>query len=726
MSWNTTSSRSSTTTSSTAAVQYALTKAQVYITATASAITAKVAYPGYWDELDRLCAAPTSSSSMWGTPSSEARPWKRDTKQRESVARVLEKLSFDNGDATNSTAGSSSSARGATATTVVTPESPHQRIDLQNEPTVKRLMETLHQFNNQDNNSDAGSAASPKTEKNTEFVTSSSYADDQAFTQERLRLQRLAKEALEERMRRIHDKPVTAAELFELEIQRAEEEEARRQAELDAMTPAERELAEGKRRAQEAMARLKAEQRALQEQQELAGLDGEEYAYNKEEPASSSREEEEEHDTTSYEAAAAQHPPAVVENHDYNIHSRASLEVVDEVGDSFDDSAEENWEELQPERDEEEEEEEASFKTSNCVPTEEEASQKQETASTSDETEQGVSVGPHVGVDQSEATSPLTMKGALSPESTRPLMRTSDNAIPALSTPSLAGRHLSFDQISLCGSDTVSNFSSDSGSHMMQKKKKKKISDLICRDLVGNDPLLIAGALSTLAAKAMDASDRASIVRFGGILAIVQTMERHTEKAAIQVAACLALERLALDTENELAIGEVKGVEAILGAMMAHFTDAQVQEAAWSALCNCACGNACETMTIDTQGGMAALVSCMKQHVNNPKVVASAMNTFTNLCLNNDTRMQALATSDGFGAIATALQRHWTTPSIRNEASYTMNVLLQKNASVHAKLIAGDGDVEHEEEIIEDEEESVEEYIIEEVDDEYEDEIIDM
>lgn len=682
---------------------------QCYITAAASETGRVVhAQEQVWAEhLDRLCGpvcvrpgvsakenCPPNATyeSMWGkSKQSGVRPWKKDHAKRESVAQVLEKLSFDDegtrgvtSHTTDSTKRESAEKESARSSLNESLHLVSGRLDLENQPTIKKLMETLEKYKKDHDLDEVSLSDLKKLDESLDLQEP--MADDQEFTRERLRLQMLAREAIKERTRRIHEKSVnlSAAELFELEIQRAEEEEARRQAELDAMTPAERELAEGKRRAEEAMARLNAERKALQEREELEQLDGEEYRYTKVEEDNLLQTEPE-----------------------YAMHRTASLEVVDE--DPYDEGNTDNWEPLASER---VSEERSSFKHSSY---EEMESQKQDTVSTSEET-QGVSIGPHVGVDHSEVTSPLTMKGAISPSSSQQITR--GEGLPPI--PANLGRHLSFDQISLCGSDTVSNFSTDSGSNVMQKKKKKKISDLICRDLVCSDPSVIVASLSTLAEKAVDAKDRASIVRFGGILGIVQTMERHTEKAAIQIAACLALERLALDTENELAIGEVKGVEAILGAMMAHFTDTHVQEAAWSALCNCACGNACETMTIDTQGGMAALVSCMKQHVANPKVVASAMNTFTNLCLNNEVRMKALATSDGFGAIAMALQRHWNTPTIRNEASYTMNVLLQRNASKHAKVISGETVEEHEE-VIEDEESVEEEYVFEEeyVEEEY-------
>jgi hypothetical protein len=259
-------------------------------------------------------------------------------------------------------------------------------------------------------------------------------------------------------------------------------------------------------------------------------------------------------------------------------------------------------------------------------------------------------------------------------------------------SPTPPSKSVSFDQLS-AHSDSISQFSADSALATMPggasylgtgPSPRKTISEIIRRDLWNSDTAVVEAALYTLAEKAeAHISYRSNMARAGGILAIVRAMEQHSGHGGIQIAACRALEKLALDTENELAIGEVGGVEAVLGAMMAHFTDSKVQEAAWSALWNCTCGNACDTMTIDTQGGMAAIVSCMKQHIDNPVVQVSACGTLSNLCLDNDDRLTALAEADGFSAMAQAMQRHWHNPVVRNEACHAMVVLLERNANQH-------------------------------------------
>jgi Armadillo/beta-catenin-like repeat len=212
-------------------------------------------------------------------------------------------------------------------------------------------------------------------------------------------------------------------------------------------------------------------------------------------------------------------------------------------------------------------------------------------------------------------------------------------------------------------------------------KSRKRISDLIRRDLWAREENVVEQALLELADKAALASQyRNAIARSGGILAIVRAMEQNDSCSGIQVAACRALEKLALETENELAIGEVGGVDAVLAAMMQHVGNSHVQEAAWSALWNLTCGNACDEMTTDTEGGMHAIVACMKQHSDHPEVQRNACGALTNLCLQNDDRLRALADADGFVAIATALQNHWENDSVRKEASHALTALLEKTS----------------------------------------------
>jgi hypothetical protein len=174
--------------------------------------------------------------------------------------------------------------------------------------------------------------------------------------------------------------------------------------------------------------------------------------------------------------------------------------------------------------------------------------------------------------------------------------------------------------------------------------------------------------------------NRAAIARSGGLLAIVQTMERFTDHADIQVAACCALEKLALDVDNETAIADVGGVEAILAAMMANFTNASVHEATWGALMNLSCRNADSVMTVDTAGGMEAIIAAMQHHVDNPLIQRNACGTLANLCVSNDMRRAALAKAGGFVAISAALQRHWNDPDVKDEASSALTALLEEPA----------------------------------------------
>ena len=229
----------------------------------------------------------------------------------------------------------------------------------------------------------------------------------------------------------------------------------------------------------------------------------------------------------------------------------------------------------------------------------------------------------------------------------------------------------------------------------------KTIPQLIRQDLMDKSAhtIQIRAALDELAARASpvvhDLDDeyadhkarldqvckhRATIARTGGLLAIVQTMERFTDNADIQVSACRALEKLALDGENETAIADVGGVEAILAAMMANFINESVHEAAWGALMNLSCHNADSVMTVDTAGGMEAIIAAMKHHVDNPLIQRNACGTLANLCISNENRRAALAKAGGFVAISAALQRHWNDSDVKDEASSALTALLEEPA----------------------------------------------
>lgn len=229
----------------------------------------------------------------------------------------------------------------------------------------------------------------------------------------------------------------------------------------------------------------------------------------------------------------------------------------------------------------------------------------------------------------------------------------------------------------------------------------KSIPQLIRQDLMSHSAhtIQIRAALDELAARASPAKhdlddeygdykarrdqvnkNRDTIARTGGLLAVVQNMERLTDHADIQVSACRALEKLALDGENETAIADVGGVEAILAAMMANFKNESLHEAAWGALMNLSCRNADSVMTVDTAGGMEAIIAAMQYHVTNADIQRNACGTLANLCISNETRRAALAKAGGFVAIAAALQRHWNDSDVKDEASSTLTALLEEPA----------------------------------------------
>ena len=209
-----------------------------------------------------------------------------------------------------------------------------------------------------------------------------------------------------------------------------------------------------------------------------------------------------------------------------------------------------------------------------------------------------------------------------------------------------------------------------------QPSEAKKLADLIRKDLWSQDPTVVESALKSIGEQAASEQGKHdTIVRTGGLLAIVRAMETNIEHAGVQISACQCLEKLALDHDNELAIGEVGGMEAISGAMLEHFENADVQEAAWSALWNLTCGNADE-LAVDLGDAIEALVSCMIRHADHANVQRNACGTLANLCLDSDERMKSLADAGGFVAIAMALQNHWDNMDVRKEASYAMTILL--------------------------------------------------
>ena len=190
----------------------------------------------------------------------------------------------------------------------------------------------------------------------------------------------------------------------------------------------------------------------------------------------------------------------------------------------------------------------------------------------------------------------------------------------------------------------------------------RSIQELIRRDLPSTDAAVVRGALQQITLDCWDCPvARSAVARAGGILAVLSAMERHASTAALQVAACQALSKLALDADNATAIAELGGVDTILGALMTHFEHPTVQEAAWAALQNCTSTAGAALSSLDTTpGALQVLVQAYRQHAPRSATTAGhAAATMANVSVSSVPRTNQIVRANGIVLMAETLQHYW-------------------------------------------------------------------
>jgi hypothetical protein len=90
---------------------------------------------------------------------------------------------------------------------------------------------------------------------------------------------------------------------------------------------------------------------------------------------------------------------------------------------------------------------------------------------------------------------------------------------------------------------------------------------------------------ATVAVLGLDPENVAQLTASGAVAAVLDTMRRHADSAAVQAPACTALACVARGVAaNQVAICDAGGVDAVVRAMRSHAAAAAVQQAALAAL----------------------------------------------------------------------------------------------------------------------------------------------
>jgi hypothetical protein len=218
-------------------------------------------------------------------------------------------------------------------------------------------------------------------------------------------------------------------------------------------------------------------------------------------------------------------------------------------------------------------------------------------------------------------------------------------------------------------------------SHLSSESSKTRIAEILRKEVWGRDVSVVESALQELDKEAANGSRyRAHIVRCGGVMAIMRTMEMNTEYEAIQIPCCRTLEKLALEPETQAAICEMEGIPLIVRTMQEHADSVAVQEAACATLATI-CRRQEEDNVTDpmkeANGAVLTLLTSMTRYADNGRIQAKAFAAISNLCMESRERLAELSEAGGIMTLTMALQRPWENKNEQHEAISQLSILLR-------------------------------------------------
>ena len=193
---------------------------------------------------------------------------------------------------------------------------------------------------------------------------------------------------------------------------------------------------------------------------------------------------------------------------------------------------------------------------------------------------------------------------------------------------------------------------------------------------------------------------RAHIVRCGGVMTIMRTMEMNSNCEAIQIGSCSTLETLALDPQTQTAICEMEGVSLIVRCMQIHFGNVQIQEVACVALatiCRQQEASTSKDTMRDAEEAVPTILSCMTRYPTNSRIQAKGFQAIANLCSGSHARerLEELSKAGGIMTLTMALQTPWENKNDQHEAISNLSILLRGITELNEKSSL----VSHKEEI---------------------------
>ncbi|KAL7466607.1 hypothetical protein ACHAXS_006895 [Conticribra weissflogii] len=221
-------------------------------------------------------------------------------------------------------------------------------------------------------------------------------------------------------------------------------------------------------------------------------------------------------------------------------------------------------------------------------------------------------------------------------------------------------------------------------------QKVERIIELVlsliyaCLDKFGNHPFIFSFGFSVLQRLCNINECQSLIVRYGGIVAVIDGMIANGGNATIQEKGCNILRRLATyHLEIKIIIVESDGVDAVLNNMMTHSANEAVMEEACGALSVLCVDKQTRTFIIQ-QGGVLLLENAMEIHIGNNIIQEKALDA---LCLlSSDADLDILLTSNIFKSIKDALDNHLQKSNVQRRGLSILRNFSLRNERVKSAI----------------------------------------
>lgn len=207
-----------------------------------------------------------------------------------------------------------------------------------------------------------------------------------------------------------------------------------------------------------------------------------------------------------------------------------------------------------------------------------------------------------------------------------------------------------------------------------------------CLDKHGNFPSIFKHGFQLLESICDEHDYCNTIVKHGGIVAVVDAMMTNTEDAAIQTSGCIILRRLSeIDDVTKMNVVEADGIDLLLDIMSNPDSNTKVVEEAMRAILALSLGEQSK-VTVEQEGGISVISDAMREFTHNASVQETGLAA---LCfLASDVDDSLLEESSLFTTVHNALTHHQANATLYQNGFALLEMLTLRGKAVRNKFVS--------------------------------------